>query len=74
MPVVNRELQHRGHYGVNMETPCHKGIWADAILLSKCSEVLDLMLIAYRVAEDERVITPAMVCLDGFFLSHSMQK
>lgn len=37
-------------------------------------EVLDLMLIAYRVAEDERVITPAMVCLDGFFLSHSMQK
>ena len=37
-------------------------------------EVLDLMLVAYRVAEDERVLTPAMVCLDGFFLSHSMQK
>lgn len=37
-------------------------------------DVLDLMFIAYRVAEDKRVITPAMVCLDGFFLSHSMQK
>lgn len=37
-------------------------------------EVLDLMFIAYRVAEDKRVITPTMVCLDGFFLSHSVQK
>jgi len=37
-------------------------------------EVLDIMILAYRVAEDERVLTPVMVCLDGFFLSHSMQK
>jgi len=36
-------------------------------------EVLDLLLLAYRVAEDERVLTPAMVCLDGFFVSHSPQ-
>lgn len=37
-------------------------------------EVLDLTLAAYRIAEDKRVQTPAMVCLDGFFLSHSVQK
>ena len=37
-------------------------------------EVLDLTLLSYRVAEDARVLTPVMVCLDGFFLSHSMQK
>ncbi|WP_422485381.1 pyruvate ferredoxin oxidoreductase [Gudongella sp. DL1XJH-153] len=37
-------------------------------------EVLDLTLAAYRVAEDKRILTPAMVCLDGFFLSHSVQK
>ncbi len=37
-------------------------------------EVLDITLLSYRAAEDERVLTPAMVCLDGFFLSHSMQK
>lgn len=37
-------------------------------------EVLDMNLIAYRVAEDKRILTPAMVCLDGFFLSHSVQK
>jgi pyruvate ferredoxin oxidoreductase alpha subunit len=37
-------------------------------------EILDFMMLAYRVAEDSRVLLPIMVCLDGFFLSHSMQK
>jgi pyruvate ferredoxin oxidoreductase alpha subunit len=37
-------------------------------------EVFDLTVMAYRIAEDENVLTPAMVCMDGFFLSHSMQK
>jgi pyruvate ferredoxin oxidoreductase alpha subunit len=36
-------------------------------------EVIDLLLMAYRIAEHERVLTPAMVCLDGFFVSHSPQ-
>lgn len=37
-------------------------------------DVIDLMIIAYKAAEHEKVLLPAMVCLDGFFLSHSMQK
>ncbi len=37
-------------------------------------EVLDLMMLAYKVAEDARILLPVMVCMDGFFLSHSMQK
>lgn len=37
-------------------------------------DIYDTMIMAYRIAEDQRVLTPAMVCLDGFFLSHSMQK
>jgi pyruvate ferredoxin oxidoreductase alpha subunit len=36
-------------------------------------EVLDLLIMAYKVAEHEHVLLPAMVCLDGFFLSHSLQ-
>ncbi|MCL5256821.1 MAG: pyruvate ferredoxin oxidoreductase [Chloroflexi bacterium] len=35
-----------------------------------CQEVLDTIIIGYRVAEDARVLLPAMVCLDGFYLSH----
>ena len=37
-------------------------------------EVLDIVLCSYRIAEDYKVQLPTMVCLDGFFLSHSMQK
>jgi pyruvate/2-oxoacid:ferredoxin oxidoreductase alpha subunit len=35
-------------------------------------EVLDSVLLAYRVAEDRRVLLPAMVCQEAFVLSHTM--
>lgn len=38
--------------------------------LANCQEVFDSILLAYRVAEDKRVLLPVMACLDGFFLSH----
>ena len=34
-------------------------------------EAVDMMVQAYRIAEDERVLLPVMVCMDGFFLSHT---
>ncbi len=34
-------------------------------------EVFDTIIQAYRLCEDERVFLPAMVCLEGFILSHS---
>ena len=33
-------------------------------------EVFDTVLMAYRIAEDKEVLLPAMVCADGFTLSH----
>jgi pyruvate ferredoxin oxidoreductase alpha subunit len=33
-------------------------------------EAFDTILMAYRIAEDKNVMLPAMVCIDGFFLSH----
>ncbi len=38
--------------------------------VESCQEILDTVLIACKVADDPRVLLPAMVCLDGFFLSH----
>jgi pyruvate/2-oxoacid:ferredoxin oxidoreductase alpha subunit len=35
-------------------------------------EVADTILAAYRLAEDRRVLLPAMVCQDAFILSHTM--
>ena len=36
-------------------------------------EVIDMILIAYRAAENREVLLPTMVCLDGFLLSHSTE-
>lgn len=35
-------------------------------------EVFDTVLCAFRLAEDPEVMMPAMVCMDGFILSHSV--
>lgn len=35
-------------------------------------EVLDTVLCSFRLAEDPRVLMPALVCMDGFILSHTM--
>lgn len=38
-----------------------------------CQEVVDSVLLAYRVAEDHRVRLPAIVNLDGFYLSFTRE-
>lgn len=38
-----------------------------------CQEVLDSVLMAYRLAEDERVRLPVIVNLDGFYLSFTRE-
>jgi pyruvate ferredoxin oxidoreductase alpha subunit len=37
-------------------------------------EALDAVIQAYRVAEDARVVLPCMICLDGFLLSHTVER
>ena len=34
-------------------------------------EALDMVLQAYRIAEDHRILLPVMICLDGFIQSHT---
>ncbi len=38
-----------------------------------CQEVLDSVLMAYRIAEDERVCLPVIVNMDGFYLSFTRE-
>ena len=40
---------------------------------STCQEVLDSTIMAYRLAEDERVRLPVIVNLDGFYLSFTRE-
>jgi pyruvate ferredoxin oxidoreductase alpha subunit len=37
-------------------------------------EALDMTLQAFRLAEDHRVMLPVMICLDGFVLSHTVER
>jgi pyruvate ferredoxin oxidoreductase alpha subunit len=39
-----------------------------------CQEVADLVLLAYRVAEDKSVMLPSIVNLDGFYLSFTRER
>jgi pyruvate/2-oxoacid:ferredoxin oxidoreductase alpha subunit len=34
-------------------------------------EVLDTTLLAFRIAEDRRILLPAMICMDAFIVSHT---
>ena len=43
------------------------------IYCASAQEVLDMILWAYRLAEDSRVSLPVLVCLDGFMLSHTAE-
>ena len=36
-------------------------------------EAVDLHLIAYKLAEDKRIMLPVMVCMDGFILTHGIE-
>lgn len=72
MPITNRNL------------PSPWSLWCDhsdsmgerdqgwiQFYAETAQEVLDFIILSYKLAEDERVLLPVNVCLDGFFLSHS---
>lgn len=37
-------------------------------------EVYDTTIMAFRIAEDHKVLLPIMVCIDGFILSHNVER
>jgi len=39
-----------------------------------CQEALDSVILAYKIAEDKRVMLPALVNLDGFYLSYTREE
>jgi len=39
-----------------------------------CQEILDSIIMAYRLAEDSEILLPVNVCYEGFYLSHHSQR
>lgn len=44
------------------------------IYTESCQEILDSIIMAYRLAEDSEVLLPVNVCYEGFYLSHHSQR
>jgi pyruvate/2-oxoacid:ferredoxin oxidoreductase alpha subunit len=44
------------------------------LFAESCQEILDLNIIAYRMAEDPEVLLPVNVCYEGFYLSYQSQR
>lgn len=75
MPVVNRALVSPWSLWCDhQDSMAERDSGWLQFYTENVQDVLDLMILAYKVAEHEEILTPTMVCLDGFFLSHSMQK
>lgn len=43
------------------------------LYVENIQEIIDYHLLAYRLAEDPRVLLPVMVCMDGFILTHAYE-
>lgn len=72
MAVTNRRLGslHSSQPDYTDTMPERDSGWMQ-IYLESNQEALDMVIQAYRIAEDERVILPTMICIDGFYLSYS---
>ncbi|MHA1741725.1 MAG: transketolase C-terminal domain-containing protein [Candidatus Thorarchaeota archaeon] len=44
------------------------------IYCQSCQEAYDTTIMAFKLAEDHRVLLPVMVCIDGFILSHNVER
>ncbi len=39
-----------------------------------CQEILDTIIMSYRIAEDSEILLPILVCYDGYYLSHLSER
>jgi pyruvate ferredoxin oxidoreductase alpha subunit len=74
MGVVNRSVGSTGGIWVeyNDSMPQRDTGWIQMYVETN-QEVHDMILQAYRIAEDKRVLLPMMICSDGFILSHTVE-
>jgi pyruvate ferredoxin oxidoreductase alpha subunit len=75
-PVValigNRALDDPGAYGVeHNDALMVRDVGWLLVWVDTAQEALDTTLIAYRIAEDPRVMLPVGISMDGAFLTHS---
>ncbi|MBN1352554.1 pyruvate ferredoxin oxidoreductase [candidate division KSB1 bacterium] len=75
MPVINRALS--GPINIHCDHSDTMGTrdsgWIQ-IFSESAQEAYDNTAMAFRITENKKVLTPAMVTLDGFILSHTLER
>jgi pyruvate ferredoxin oxidoreductase alpha subunit len=72
MPVVNRSMAAPWTiWGDQQDAISHRDTGWIQLFVENAQEAFDTCIQAYRLAEDPEVLTPVMVNLDGFVLSHT---
>ena len=72
---VNRSLGAASGIWVeyNDSMPERESGWLQ-VYIEDNQEALDMVIQAFRIGEDRNVMLPIMVCLDGFVLSHTVER
>lgn len=74
MPVVNRALVSPWSLWCDhQDTMCERDTGWIQMYAENAQEVYDMIICAYRIAEHRDVCLPMMVCMDGFYVSHTFQ-
>ncbi|MEM1767588.1 MAG: transketolase C-terminal domain-containing protein, partial [Candidatus Bathyarchaeia archaeon] len=74
MAVANRALSAPLNiHGDHSDSMAQRDSGWIQIYVENVQEVYDTIIQAFKIAEHPKVLLPAMVCLDGFILSHSME-
>jgi len=74
MAIANRALSAPLNiHGDQSDTMAQRDSGWIQIYVENAQEVYDSVIQAFRIAENLEVLLPAMVCLDGFTLSHTLE-
>lgn len=75
MAIVNREMiSPQSVWGGQQDSMSVRDAGWLQIYAEDNQEILDLVVQAFKIAEDKRVLLPINVCYDGFYLSHMTER
>lgn len=75
MAIVNREMiSPQTVWGGPQDSMTLRDAGWIQMYVEDNQEILDMMIQAYKIAEDPRVLLPVNICYDGFYLSHLSER
>ncbi len=75
MAVVNREMiSPQSVWGGQQDSMSVRDAGWLQMYAEDNQEILDMVVQAFKIAEDERVLLPINICFDGFYLSHMTER